>query len=57
MYLNKGYMKTIRKQKILIIWLKESNKRQKNVEEEILQSIRETVQKKLRAIDGLDSVL
>ena len=31
LYLNERYMKTIGKQKILIIWLKESNKKQKNL--------------------------
>ena len=32
-------MKTIGEQKILIIWLKESNKKQKNVEEEMVQGM------------------
>ena len=43
LYLNERYMKTIGKQKILIIWLKESNKKQKNVEEEMLQGMIEGV--------------
>ena len=59
LYLNERYMKTIGKQNILIIWLKESTKKQKNVAQKMLQGIIEDVQKKLRAMwrDGLYSVL
>ena len=38
LYLNERYMKTNEKQKILFIWLKESNKQQKNVEQEIMNN-------------------
>ena len=49
-------MKTIRKQKLLIVWLKEWNKK---LEEEMLQGMIKAVRKKLRAMwrDGLDSLL
>ena len=35
LYLNERYMKTIRKQKILIIWLKESNKKARELDQEM----------------------
>ena len=44
------YMKTNGKQKILIIWLKKLNKKQKNIEEEMLQDMIEALQKHLRVM-------
>ena len=35
LYLNERYMKTIGKQKILIIWLKESNKKARELDQEM----------------------
>ena len=50
LYLKERYMKTIGRQKILIIWLQESNKKQKNVEEEMLTGMIEPVREKPRAV-------
>ena len=59
LYLSERYMKTIREQKILIIWLKGIKQKEKELDREMLQGMIQGVRKKLQAMwrDGLYVVL
>ena len=59
LYLSERYMKIIREQKILIIWLKGIKQKEKELDREMLQGMIQGVRKKLQAMwrDGLYVVL